>query len=76
MPAEVTNLITASWGLVLFGLTQPWIGPLAGGVFGGYTLGTSKNRSALVEIVRAVFFGGMAWLFIQAAQALIAQGVV
>lgn len=75
MPVEVTALFTAVWGVALYGLTQPWIGPLAGGVVGGYTLGTAKNRRALDEIVRSVFFGGMAWLFISAAQALIAQGV-
>ena len=75
MPPEVADLAAAAWALALYGLTQVWIGPLAGGIVGGYTLGTAKNRRALDEIVRSVFFGGMAWLFISAAQALIAQGV-
>lgn len=73
MPMELVNLFGAVTALASWALTQAWIAPLAAGVVGARSLPT--KAPTLIEMVRSVFFGGFAWLFVGAVQALIAQGV-
>lgn len=54
---EITAFAAAAADLIAWALLQPAAAGIVGGFFGGYTIGASKNKSALVEIVRGIVAG-------------------
>lgn len=69
MPQPLLDWLVASWALLLYLAAQPYAPFVAGAGVGGWSWGTAKNRTALGEIGRGLFFGlltgGAVWMFQQ-----------
>lgn len=68
--------LQASSALFVAALLQPWAAACVGAFVGGYTIGRSKNQTALAELGRGLVSGLIAFLVIWAVQRLLEGGVV
>lgn len=74
MTDQILAWLQASLALGIAGLLQPWAAACVGAFVGGYTIGRSKNQTALAEIGRGLLWGLVAFLAVWAVQQLLIGG--
>lgn len=72
--SELLAWLSSTAALLGWAVLQPAAAYIVGAFWGGYAIGASKNKTALIEIGRGVGAGIVAGLIVYAAQRMIGGG--